>query len=155
MRDAYAQQLELLQGQLQQTTLQEPDWRELSGQYSADELFLMKAEFDKQKDNLAKVEAERQRVAQQQAAEQQQQMQEHLARQRVEMLERIPAWRDEDRRTLSVLRLSSMLKRRLGSRNRKSHRHLMPERLNCSTRRGNGTNFREDPRHPQEGSQSP
>ena len=114
MRDAYAQQLELLQGQLQQTTQQEPDWRELSGQFSADELFLMKAEFDKQKDNLAKVEAERQRIAQQQAAEQQPQMQEHLARQRVEMIERIPAWRDEERRNTERLEVIKYAQEKAG-----------------------------------------
>lgn len=114
MRDAYAQQLELLQGQLQQTTLQEPDWRELSGQYTADELFLMKAEFDKQKENLYRVEAERQRIAQQQAEEQQQQMQQHLTQQRAEMLERIPAWRDEDRRNTERLEVIKYAQEKAG-----------------------------------------
>ena len=114
MRDAYAQQLELLQGQIQQTTLQEPDWRQLASQYSADELFLMKAEFDQQKENLAKVEAERARIAEQQAREQQEQMQQHLARQRTEMLERIPAWQDEERRNSERLEVIKYAQQRVG-----------------------------------------
>jgi len=114
MRDAYAQQLELLQGQLQQTTLQEPDWKSLAGQYSAEDLFLMKAEFDQQKENLAKVEMERQRIAQEQAKEQQVQMQEHLAKQRTEMLERIPSWQNEEVRNEERLEVIKYAQRRIG-----------------------------------------
>jgi len=114
MRDAYAQQLELLQGQLQQTTLQEPDWKSLAGQYSAEDLFLMKAEFDQQKENLAKVEMERQRIAQEQAKEQQAQMQEHLAKQRTEMLERIPSWQNEEVRNEERLEVIKYAQRRIG-----------------------------------------
>jgi len=114
MRDAYAQQLELLQGQLQQTTLQEPDWKSLAGQYNAEDLFLMKAEFDQQKENLAKVEMERQRIAQEQAKEQQVQMQEHLAKQRNEMLERIPSWQNEEVRNEERLEVIKYAQRRIG-----------------------------------------
>ena len=114
MRDAYAQQLELLQGQLQQTTLQEPDWKSLAGQYNAEDLFLMKAEFDQQKENLAKVEMERQRIAQEQAKEQQVQMQEHLAKQRTEMLERIPSWQNEEVRNEERLEVIKYAQRRIG-----------------------------------------
>ena len=97
-RDAYAQQLEQLSNQLQQTTPSEPDWSALSQQYEAKELFQMKAEYDRRKEEIARVEQERERIAQQQQAEYQQQMQQHLAAQKTEMLERIPAWRDEGRR---------------------------------------------------------
>lgn len=114
MRDAYAQQLELLQGQIHQTTQQEPDWSALAGQYNAEELFLMKAEFDKQKENLARVETERQRIAQQQAQEQQAQMQEHLVKQRTEMLDRIPAWQNEDRRNEERLEVIKYAQQRVG-----------------------------------------
>jgi len=99
MRDAYAQQLEQLSEQLQQVNEQEPDWAELAKQYSAEELFVYKAQLDKQKEQARQVEAERQAIAQQQAQEQQAQMQRHLAEQREEMLNRIPQWRDEDIRT--------------------------------------------------------
>lgn len=111
MRDAYAQQLELLHGQLQQTTQQEPDWRELAGQYSAEDLFVMKAEFDKQRENLAKVEAERQHIAQQQARENQERMQQHLANQRLELLERIPSWRNEEVRNRERLEVIKYAKK--------------------------------------------
>ena len=97
-RDYYAQQLEQLGNQLQQTIPSEPDWTALSQQYEAKELFAMKAEYDKRKEELARVEQERERIAQQQQAEAQQQMQQHLASQKTEMLERIPAWKDEGRR---------------------------------------------------------
>lgn len=99
MRDAYAQQLEQLSEQLQQVNDQEPDWNELAKQYSAEELFVYKAQLDKQKEQARQVESERQAIAQQQAQEQQAQMQQHLAKQREEMLDRIPQWRDEDIRT--------------------------------------------------------
>jgi len=97
-RDYYAQQLEQLGNQLQQTIPSEPDWTALSQQYEATELFAMKAEYDKRKEELARVEQERERIAQQQQAEAQHQMQQHLASQKTEMLERIPAWKDEGRR---------------------------------------------------------
>jgi len=97
-RDTYAQQLEQLSNQLQQTTPSEPDWSALSHHHEAKELFQMKAEYDRRKEEIARVEQERERIAQQQQAEAQQQMQQHLAAQRNEMLERVPSWRDESRR---------------------------------------------------------
>ena len=60
---------------------------------------MYKAQLDKQKEQARQVEAEKQAIAQQQAQEQQAQMQQHLAKQREEMLDRIPQWRDEDVRT--------------------------------------------------------
>lgn len=114
MRDAYAQQLELLQGQLQQTTQQEPDWRMIQQEYGADQAFLMKTEWDQQQKQLAQVEAERQRIAQQQAQEQQKQMQEHLANQRLQMLERIPAWKDEERRNTERLEVIKYAQEKAG-----------------------------------------
>lgn len=114
LRDAYAQQLEMLQGQIQQTLQQEPDWAALAKEYSADQLFLMKAEHDKQKDNLQRVAAERQRIAEQQAVEQQQEMQKHLAQQREEMLNRIPDWKDEDTRNNERLEVIKYAQQRVG-----------------------------------------
>jgi hypothetical protein len=100
MRDAYAQQLEQLSQYNQQILGDaEPDWDALSKEYSAEELFLYKTKLDQQKEQARQVEAEKQALAQQQAQEQQAQMQQHLAKQREEMLDRIPQWRDEDVRT--------------------------------------------------------
>lgn len=100
MRDAYAQQLEQLSQYNQQILGEaEPDWDALAKEYSAEELFLYKTKLDQQKEQARQVEAEKQALAQQQAQEQQAQMQQHLAKQREEMLDRIPQWRDEDVRT--------------------------------------------------------
>ena len=100
MRDTYAQQLEQLSQYNQQILGDaEPDWDALSKEYSAEELFLYKTKLDQQKEQARQVEAEKQALAQQQAQEQQAQMQQHLAKQREEMLDRIPQWRDEDIRT--------------------------------------------------------
>ncbi len=100
MRDAYAQQLEQLSQYNQQILSDaEPDWDALAKEYSAEELFLYKTKLDQQKEQARQVEAEKQALAQQQAQEQQAQMQQHLAKQREEMLDRIPQWRDEDVRT--------------------------------------------------------
>ena len=100
MRDAYAQQLEQLSQYNQQILGDaEPDWDALAKEYSAEELFLYETKLDQQKEQARQVEAEKQAIAQQQAQEQQAQMQQHLAKQREEMLDRIPQWRDEDVRT--------------------------------------------------------
>ena len=99
MRDMYAQQLEQVQGQLQQAIPeQEPDWAALAKEYPAEDLIVYKAQLDQQKEQARHVEAERQRIQQEQAQEQQVFRQKHLEAQRVEMLDRIPAWSNEDTR---------------------------------------------------------
>lgn len=98
-RDAYAQQLEVLKNQIQQTTQAEPDWRALAEQgYSEKELFLAKAEYDKNQQELVRIQQEQQRIAQEQHTENQQKMREHLEIQRQEMLNRIPQWQNEEKR---------------------------------------------------------
>ena len=106
-RETYAQQLEVLKQQIQQTTPQEPDWVALAKEVSAEEYNAYKAQFEQQKQYLAQVEAEQQRVAQEQNAEREKQLQEHLREQRQEMLNRIPQWQDEevrDRERLEVVK---------------------------------------------------
>jgi hypothetical protein len=98
-RDYYAQQLEVVAQQISQTIPQEPDWVSLAKEVTAEEYNAIRAEYDSRMTNLAKVEQERQYVAQQQAAEREQELKKHLSAQRSEMLERIPQWRDEDRRS--------------------------------------------------------
>ncbi len=98
-RDEYAKQLEVYGGQIQQTIQKEPDWRALSEQgYSEKDLFLAKAEWDKQKAELDRVQLEQQRITSEQAKENEARMREYLASQRQEMIERIPSWKDEEKR---------------------------------------------------------
>lgn len=97
-RDYYAQQLEVLAQQIQQTIPQEPDWVALAREVSAEEYNAIRAEYDNRKDSLAKVEQERQMVAQQQAADNEKYLKEHLAAQRADMLNRLPQWKDDERR---------------------------------------------------------
>lgn len=95
-RDYYAQQLDVLAQQIQQTIPQEPDWVSLAKEVTAEEYNAIRAEYDNRQANLVKVEQERQAVAQQQAAEQEKMLHEHLRAQRSDMLNRIPQWKDDD-----------------------------------------------------------
>ena len=97
-RDYYAQQLEVVAQQIRQTIPQEPDWVSLAKEVTAEEYNAIRAEYDSRMTNLARVEQERQYVAQQQAVEQEEALKKHLAAQRSEMLNRIPAWQDDERR---------------------------------------------------------
>ena len=99
-RDYYAQQLEVVAQQIRQTIPQEPDWVSLAKEVTAEEYNAIRAEYDSRMTNLARVEQERQYVAQQQAVEQEEALKKHLAAQRSEMLNRIPAWQDDERRNV-------------------------------------------------------
>ena len=114
LRDNYAQQLELLAQQIQQTTPQEPDWVTLATEVSAQEFNQIKAGWDAQKAALAQAEQERQRIAQEQQAEQQSAIQQHLATQREEMLNRIPQWQDEATRDEERLEVIKYAQQRTG-----------------------------------------
>ena len=116
LRDAYAQQLELLQTQLQQTNLtEEPDWSALKNEgYSTDDIFFAKTEWDKQQKQAQQVAAERQRIAQQQAQEHEAHLKQHLTNQRVEMLERIPEWRNDETREFERKEVIKYAQKRVG-----------------------------------------
>jgi len=116
LRDAYAQQLELLQTQLQQTNLtEEPDWTALKNEgYSTDDIFFAKTEWDKQQKQVQQVAAERQKIAHQQAQEQEQNLKQHLQNQRVEMLERIPEWRNDETREFERKEVIKYAQKRVG-----------------------------------------
>jgi len=116
LRDAYAQQLELLQAQLQQTNLtEEPDWSALKNEgYSTDDIFFAKTEWDKQQKQAQQVAAERQRIAQQQAQEREAHLKQHLTNQRVEMLERIPEWRNDETREFERKEVIKYAQKRVG-----------------------------------------
>jgi len=116
LRDAYAQQLELLQTQLQQTNLtEEPDWAALKNEgYSTDDIFFAKTEFDKQQKQVQQVAAERQKIAHQQAQEHEAHLKQHLTNQRVEMLERIPEWRNDETREFERKEVIKYAQKRVG-----------------------------------------
>lgn len=114
LRDAYAQQLELLAQQIQQTIPKEPDWVALSREVSAEEFNRIKAGYEHQKQNLERAEQERNRIAQEQQVEQQARMQEHLAAQREEMMNRIPQWQDETTRDAERLEVIKYAQQRIG-----------------------------------------
>lgn len=114
VRDYYAQQLELLTQQIQQTTPQEPDWVGLAREVTAEEYNAIKAQYDNQKAALAQAEQERQRIAQEQQAEQSEAMKKHLASQRDEMMNRIPSWQDEATRNEERLEVIKYAQRRIG-----------------------------------------
>jgi len=116
LRDAYAQQLELLQTQLQQTSLtEEPDWTALKNEgYSTDDIFFAKTEWDKQQKQAYEVAAERHRIGQQQAQEHEAHLKQHLTNQRVEMLERIPEWRNDETREFERKEVIKYAQKRVG-----------------------------------------
>lgn len=112
LRNDYAQQLEQLSEQLKQVNQQEPDWAELAKQHSAEELIVYKAQLDQQKEYARQVEAEKQKVQQEQMQEQQKLMRQHLEEQRQEMLNRIPSWHDEETRNRERLEVIKYAQRR-------------------------------------------
>jgi len=113
-RDAYAQQLELMQHQIQQATQQEPDWRALAETMSERDLFLYKTEWDQQKEYSKQLAEEQQRIAYEQSLEQQEQIKAHLTNQRADMLQRIPAWQNDDVRENERKEVIKYAQRRVG-----------------------------------------
>ena len=114
MRDTYAQQLDLLNAQIQQTVQQEPDWRALAETMSERDLFLAKTEWDQYKEQQKAVEAERQRVAEQQMQDHQRNLEKHLQHQRADMLQRIPEWQNDDIRENERQEVIKYAQRRIG-----------------------------------------
>lgn len=114
MRDAYAQQLELLSAQIQQTVQQEPDWRALAETMSERDLFLAKTEWDQYKEQQKAVEAERHRIAQEQMYDHQRNLEKHLQHQRADMLQRIPDWQNDDIRENERQEVIKYAQRRIG-----------------------------------------
>ena len=114
IRDAYAQQLDQLAAQIQQTTQQEPDWRALAETMSERDLFLYKAEWDQQKEYQKQVQVEQQRIAVERSREQEQELRKHLEVQRTDMLNRIPAWQDEDVREAERREVITYAQKRIG-----------------------------------------
>jgi len=114
LRDAYKQHLDVLQNQIQQTTQQEPDWRALADTMSERDLFLAKTEWDQQKEYSKQVAVEQGRIEQEQDQERQHHMRQHLATQREDMLNRIPAWQNEETRDAERQEVIKYAQRRIG-----------------------------------------
>jgi hypothetical protein len=95
MRDAYAQGLHQLSETLQAQTGREPDWASLKQQLDPMEYADAVRLHNEQKESLRNVQAEQQRIANEQNAEQQYRYQAHLANESKRMLEVIPAWQDD------------------------------------------------------------
>ena len=114
LRDTYAQQLNQLSAQIQQTVEQEPDWRALAETMSERDLFLAKTEWDSYKEQQKQVETERSRLAQEQAYEREVQLKQHLQNQRSEMLNRIPEWQNDDIRETERQAVIKYAQRRIG-----------------------------------------
>ena len=108
--------LSYCKAQLQQTNLtEEPDWSALKNEgYSTDDIFFAKTEWDKQQKQAYEVAAERQRIAQQQAQEHEAHLKQHLTNQRVEMLERIPEWRNDETREFERKEVIKYAQKRVG-----------------------------------------
>tara|TARA_R100000900_G_scaffold30343_3_gene24469 strand:+ start:12657 stop:13670 length:1014 start_codon:yes stop_codon:yes gene_type:complete len=113
-RDYYAQQLDQLSAQIQQTTEQEPDWRALAETMSERDLFLAKAEYDQYKEQQKNVDAERQRVAHEQAVDREKELKKHLHTQRADMLNRIPSWQNDETRESERQEIIKYAQRRIG-----------------------------------------
>ena len=77
------------------------------------DLFLYKAEWDQQKEYQL-VQAEQQRIAAEKSREQEQELRKHLEVQRTDMLNRIPAWQDEDVREAERREVISYAQKRIG-----------------------------------------
>jgi hypothetical protein len=92
-RQRYAQYLDQLSQELQQGTQQEPDWQRLY-QEDPDEYNRQRWEWQDRKERQQAVEAEKQRVAEQQRREQQERLQQHLQQEQSRLIERLPQWQD-------------------------------------------------------------
>ena len=95
-REQYAQALEQIQARL--TAVKEPSkeyWDKLY-QENPLEWTRQRDAYRKRKDNVVKVQAEQNRVAQEQQQQMMQAHQERLVQEQQRMLERIPEWRDEE-----------------------------------------------------------
>lgn len=94
-REQYAQRLEIVEQQLQETQGREPDWDKLYQEDPVEWVRQRELWRDKQQ-RLQAVKAERERLAQQQQQEQAQQLQAKLAQEQERLLEVIPEWKDSE-----------------------------------------------------------
>jgi hypothetical protein len=95
-REKYGQALERIEAQLNSVQEQPKEYWDKLYQEDPLEWARQRDAYRDRKESLAKVQAERERVNQEQQAQQMQQHQQYLVEQQERLLERIPEWRDED-----------------------------------------------------------
>jgi hypothetical protein len=95
-REKYGQALERIEAQLNSVQEQPKEYWDKLYQEDPLEWAKQRDAYRDRKESLAKVQAERERVNQEQQAQQMQQHQQYLVEQQERLLERIPEWRDED-----------------------------------------------------------
>ena len=118
------------------------------------DLFLAKAEFDQQKEYQKQVEAERQRIASEQAREQEQELRKHLEVQRSDMLNRIPAWQDEDVRETERREIITYAQKRIGFSEDEIANASDARAIELLYKRGVGTSFKTKPPPPRSAPES-
>jgi len=97
-RGAYAKALEKLDAYLAENAINEPDWSKLRAEKSPEEFAAIHAEWQIEDRRRAKVQEERDRIAQEEAGERRTAHTEHLARERAKLEAAIPEWRDATKR---------------------------------------------------------
>jgi len=95
-REKYGQALERIEAQLNSVQEQPKEYWDKLYQEDPLEWAKQRDAYRDRKEGLARVQAERERVNQEQQAQQMQQHQQYLVEQQERLLERIPEWRDED-----------------------------------------------------------
>ena len=95
-REKYGQALERIEAQLNSVQEQPKEYWDKLYQEDPLEWAKQRDAYRDRKESLAKVQAERERVNQEQQAQQMQQHQQYLVEQQERLLERIPEWRDEE-----------------------------------------------------------
>ena len=112
-RDAYQQGLQQVLQYLDQNNA-DPDWDTLREQLPAEEYARRFTDHQRLQQRKREIEAENQRIAQEQQAEQQEMMRQHLSRQADLMFEKIPQWRDDTVRQSERTELIEFAKREFG-----------------------------------------
>lgn len=112
-RDAYQQGLQQVLQYLDQNNA-DPDWDTLREQLPAEEYARRYTDHQRLQQRKREIEAENQRIAQEQQAEQQEMMRQHLSQQADLMFEKIPQWRDDTVRQSERPELIEFAKREFG-----------------------------------------
>lgn len=92
-RQQYGQLLEQMSAALTEVSAQEPDWEHIA-QTNPQAMPILLARWQKHKERVAAVDAERAKLAAEQFEESQKQRASHLATEREKLIEAIPTWKD-------------------------------------------------------------
>lgn len=112
-REQYAERLEVVGRALESLQPREPDWDTLRQQNPA-EYAAQRADWQRRQEQVHAVESERQRVARERAEDQQRQIQDVLNRERAQLVEALPEWKDAERQEADKSRLVNYAKTAYG-----------------------------------------